>query len=258
MRPAHRSYLVLATVLGVAAAGLGWQHRTTTALRGKIDRQHAEARDLALLQAENRRLAAAQPTEEELTDLLARQITLEQLRSQRIAMQHREEAMARVVTTEPAVPSLKGNSVGYKLWRNVGQATPDAAFETALWAAATGDLDVLAGLLAFDGEAKKQATEAFDRLPAAMQDELGTPEKLIALLTAVDVPLGRASILGEVSTPAGTRVSSQLIDAEGKSKVALFTLQSEGDSWRLRVPAGVVAKYDGWLRAAATSSTVLK
>ncbi len=258
MRPTLRSYLVLATVLGVTAAVLGWQQRTTAELRGKIGRQRAETREVARLQAANQRLAAAQPTEEELTDLLARQVTLDQLRAERITMQRREEEMAQPVVAGPAAPSLKGNSVGYKLWRNVGQATPAAAFETALWAAAAGDLDALAGLLAFDDEAKKQATAAFDRLPAAMQDELGTPEKLIALLTAVDVPLGRASILGEVSTPAGTKVTSQLIDAAGRSKVTLFTLQPDGDSWRLKVPAGVVAKYDGWLRAAAASSTVLK
>lgn len=258
MLPIHRSYLVLTAVLGVTAAGLGWQHRITAKLDEKIDRQRAEARELSRLRTENQRLAAVRPTAEELADLLARQVTLEQLRKQRAAMQGREQEMAQAVATEPAAPSLKGNSVAFKLWRNVGQATPDAAFETALWAAAAGDLDTLAGLLTFDDEVKKQATTTFDHLPAAMQNELGSPEKLVALLTAIDVPLGRASILGQVSTPTGTRVTSQLIDAEGKSRTAVFTLQAEDDRWRLKVSAGVVAKYDHWLRAAANSSTVLK
>lgn len=258
MNQAHRSYLVLAGLIGVTSVLVGWQHRVAAELRGRLERQRAEARELTRLQAENQKLSAAQLTEEELADLIARQVAMEQLQSQLTAMQRRENEIARAVGPGPTAPPLKGNSVGFKLWRNAGQATPDAAFETVLWAAAAGDLDALAGLLAFDDETKKQASTAFDRLPAALQSELGTPEKLIALLTAMDVPLGRASILGEASTPAGTKVASQLIDAEGKSRTAVFTLQSVDERWRLKVPASVVAKYDGWLRAAAGSGNGVK
>jgi hypothetical protein len=254
MRPGKWPYAVISTLAVAAVALLGWQHRAANELRGEIARQRTQARERTRLQAENQRLVAAQPTAEELADVIARRMAQEQLRSQLAAMHRREEAaragatLRGVADPNAAVPSLKGNLLAAERWINAGQATPEAAFQTTLWASAAGDLDSLAELLAFDVEARSQATATFDRLPAAVQNELGTPERLIALLTAMDVPLGRASILGQFPSPTGTKVSALLIDAAGKSKTTLFTLRAEGDRWRLVVPAAVVKRYADWLQ----------
>lgn len=251
MPAGKRSFAVLGTLIVATIAVLGWQHRRTNELRDEVVRQRVVAQEQARLQAENRQLVAAQMTETELADLIARRMAAEQLRTQLATMHRREEAStpAAAADTRSAVPSLKGNSLAFQLWQNAGQATPDAAFQTTLWAAAAGDLDSLAGLLEFDAAARSEAAAAFDRLPGAVQNELGTPERLIALLTAMDVPLGRATIVGQFPNPTGTKVAAQLIDAEGKLKNAVFSLRADGERWRLVVPAEVVKKYAGWLRA---------
>jgi hypothetical protein len=234
----------LVAVAGLLLAGLGWQQREARELRAAIEKQRAGLAERARLQAENKRLTAAQPSDEEMEALVAKLAMAEQLRGQLTSLRQREDAAARLpVAADRPPPSLVGTSIGFEQWRNVGQASPAAAFQSALWASASGDLDALAGLLTFNDVARKEAAALFARLPPAMQNEIATPERLIALLTAMDVPHGRAAILGQFPSAAGTRVSVQLIDAEGKAKVAVFSLQPEGDGWRLAVPAGVVKKY---------------
>ncbi len=257
MRPGRWPFAVFATLIVVTIAVLGWQHRRANELRGEIARQRAQTHEQAQLRAENRRLAAEQPTAAELADLAARRRVAEQLRSQLAAMHQREKAPVLAVASEQKadsgmpVQSLKGNAVARRFWQNAGQATPDAAFQTTLWASAAGDIDSLADLLKLDPEAGREAAAAFDRLPAVVQNELGTPDRLIALLTAMDVPLGSAAILGQFPTPTDTRVSAQLIDADGQAKVAVFSMRADGDRWRLMVPSAVVKKYAGWLQAPA-------
>lgn len=251
MPAGKKSFAVLGTLIVATISVLGWQHRQSNGLREEVVRQRAGAQEQARLQAENRQLIAAQMTEPELADLIARRMVGDQLRAQLATMQRREAASppAAVAEAKVEILSLIGNSVAARLWQNAGQATPAAAFQTTLWASATGDIDALAGLLAFDADAGREAAATFDRLPGPVQNELGTPERLIALLTAMDVPLGRASIVGQFSTPTETKVAAQLIDAEGKLKHAVFSLRADGERWRLVVPAEVVRKYAGWMRA---------
>jgi len=252
MRPTRWQVAALVTLVVVTITVLGWQYIAAQELQARIAQLRTQALERTRLEAENRRLIAAQPTAGDLADLLAKRMMLEQLQARLAAMHRREEESARAgAAPSPTILSLKGTSVGFKLWQNAGQATPDAAFQTALWAAAAGDLDALAGVLALDDEAKNQAAATFDRLPAAMQNELGTPERMIALLTAMDVPMGRASILGQAPTSSDTKISAQLTDAEENVKTATFSLKSVDDQWRLVVPAAVVKKYDSWLRAPA-------
>ena len=240
-----------------AAVVLGWQRHTADELRGRIARQRAQARELARLSTEHQRLAAAQPTAQEMDKLLADRKAIAHLRSELEAMRHRAAAAAQTATapgaaevaTVKAAPSLQGNLVAYKLWKNVGQATPDAAFETALWAAAGGELENLADLLAFDADARSRAATAFAGLPESIRNELGTPERLIALLVADDVPLGHATVVAQIPTPTETMVIAQIIDTDGTQKLAKFSLRTEGNSWRLVVPAKVVERYAASLQS---------
>jgi hypothetical protein len=172
------------------------------------------------------------------------------------AIKRRADATPRHAT-RPALavgPDATASSLGEKavpahLWKNTGQATPAAAFETALWAAAGGDVDALSGLLWFDARAQASAEKIFATLPAGLQQELRTPDRLIALLTAKDVPLGSAQILVQYPTAEGTKIVAQLIDSAGKAKESLFALRNEGTTWRLVVPADAVERYAVWLQA---------
>lgn len=248
---------MIAALAVAVIALLGWQRQTADALREEIARQRDQAEERARLKAANQRLVAAQPTVEQLEELLAKQTALEQLRSQIAAVHRREEEAGRAATAQRlagaernvAIRSLKGNSLTVEQWQNAGQATPDAAFQTTLWAAAAGDIDTLAEILVFDPEVKSRAAETFARLPEPLRNDLGTPERLVALMTALDVPLGSASILAEFPAPTETRISALLIDPEGNPKTAIFSLRADGDRWRLIVPANVARKYADTLRA---------
>jgi hypothetical protein len=254
---AQRGFLVVTALMAGAAALLGWQQREAAGLREAIARREAQQRERAQLVAENRRLASAKPSDEEMEELVSRLTQAERLRAQLAALREREEAAAKAAaSSRPAaatlpLPSLAGGLVSADHWQNVGQATPDAAFETALWAAAQGDLDALAGILAFDPAARQEAATLFGRLPPAAQAEFQTPERLIAVLTAMDIPLGRATILRQQAMPGGTNVTAKMIDATGRETRGVFLLKAEGDRWQLQVPAAAVRKYAAVWDAAA-------
>lgn len=236
-------------VTAVLAGALGWQHAEGARLRGAVERAEARVRERDDLQAENRRLAAAQPSDAEMESLVSRLTQAEQLRGQLAALRAREDATLKASASmrsdagAPPQPSLAAGSVGAAQWQNVGQGSADAAFETALWAAASGDLDTLTGTLALDAAAHQEAAALFARLPASVQTEMATPERMVAVLTAMDVPLGRAAILRQQQTPGGKSIVAQLIDPEGRVKTAAFSLRADGDRWQLQVPASVLRKY---------------
>jgi hypothetical protein len=121
--------------------------------------------------------------------------------------------------------------------------TPDAAFETVLWAAAGGEFENVADLLAFDANTRSRSAAVFAELPESIRNELGTPERLIALLVADDVPLGRATVVAQIPTPTDTKVIAQIFDTDGTQKLAQFSLRADGNSWRLVVPEKVVQRY---------------
>jgi hypothetical protein len=250
----RRSLTLLVALVAAVATGLAWQRQTTTKLRGEIARQRAEGRGRAQLRTENQRLASAQPTAEELDALLAERAAVAQLRTELDSLRRR--ALASATTRQatapkpaPVTPPLTGNVLAHPLWQNLGAATPAAAFETTLWASAGGDIDALAGLLALDPEARTEALALFAHLPEKLRQEFVSPERLVAVLTAKDVPLGSATILGQYPSPADTKLAAQIFDAEGQQKISLFSLRAEGDRWRLVVPGNAVKRYAAWLRA---------
>lgn len=252
MRPRLRPLLFLGALAGVVAAILGWQRHATGQLRDSLAWEQSQARERARLMAEHQRLVANQATETEIAAVLAERALVAQLRAQLTTMQRRaQEATA----TRPAPadgppvtpPALTGHVLNYQRWRNAGQATPEAAFESILWASSVGDIDALVKLLAFEPEARLQAETLFAKLPDAVRQEFVSPERLIAFLTAKDVPLGSATILNQYPTPTETKVTAQIFDAEGKQKVALFSMQPAGANWQLVVPGNAIKRYTAWL-----------
>ena len=263
---ANRWPSALIAVLTVTVAGLlGWQRHAADGLRDEIARQRAQGREKTRLAAVNQQLAAAQATTAELERLRADRAAVTQLRAELDSMRRRARESAQAApreapATTPAspTPSMVGHTLAYRLWQNAGQATPAAAMETTLWAAAGGEIDALAGMLAFDDDARRQANTLFAQLPEALRKELSTPERLIALLTAKDVPLGGANIVGQFPTPVDTKVATQIFDATGKQKVAMFSLRADGANWRLVVPGAIVQRYADWLHAPAAAGTEVK
>ena len=256
MHPRPRPFVVIAALAVAVFSALAWQRHTAATLRAGIAGQRAQAAERARLAAQHRQLAATQADTERLETLLAERAAVAQLQAEleSIRRRARESATIRAAPpTRPAAesvaltPPLAGHVLSYQLWQNAGQATPDAAFESVLWASAAGDIDALVRLLALDPEARTRADALFAQLPESVRREFASPERLIACLTAKDVPLGSATILNQFAAPTETKVSAQIFDAEGKPKLALFSLRAENDRWQLVVPGRVVQRYTDWL-----------
>jgi hypothetical protein len=232
-------------------------------LRAEINRQQQSAvKERLQLESENRRLVAAQLPVAEVQKLRVERGTVSSLLSEIESMRRRADEAVRLAAARHGSASAKSDveysladgPVPARFWNQAGQATPAAAFETALWAGAGGNVESLAGLLVFDPKAKFKADAIFAALPQAMQQELATPERLIALLVAKDVPLGSAEILTQ-ATPADplndTRMAVKLTDAGGKSKEVHLSLRATDGTWRFVVPPDAVEKYAAQLRAPA-------
>lgn len=235
-------------------ASLGWQRHTTLLLRETIARQRSDRKVIEQLSAEHRRLTAAQLSPEELEKLRAERAAVSALLLEIEGMKRRAEIAARGIAIQkaavvPMAPSLKGRPVTSDRWMNAGQSSPDAAFQTALWAAAGGDVESLAETLVFDADTKVRADKLFAQLPAAMQTEVGTSEKLVALLTAKDIASGSAQILAQYPSSTGAKIAARLFDADGNQKQMLISMKADGDSWRLIVPSNAIERYATSLQA---------
>ncbi len=258
MRTNPWPWVTIAALALAAAAMLGRQRQTAVGLRAEIAGQRALVREHTRLQAENQRLAATQATPAELDTLFADRAAVAQLQAELDSLRHRAtESAARLEKgPEQAAPTLPltGNVLAHPLWKNRGAATPAAALETALWASAGGDIEALASLLAFEPDAQAEALALYAQLPEKLRQEFVSPERLVAVLSAKDVPLGSATILGEYPSAVDTIVSAKIFDAEGQQKRLLFSLRAEGDRWRLVVPENAVKRYAAWLHAPAAAA----
>ncbi|HEY4245530.1 MAG TPA: hypothetical protein VGM64_01675 [Lacunisphaera sp.] len=254
------SYVFIAGLVAVAAVLLSWQRHTAERLQLEIVHQQETAeKERAQLEHENRRLITAQLSTGELQKLGTERTAVSSLFGEIESMRHRADQTARngLSSSENAIDhSMTDGPVPARFWKKSGQATPAAAFETALWAGAGGNVESLAGLLVFDQVAQTKANAIFAALPAVMQRELATPERLIALLVAKDVPLGSAEILTQ-ATPADpsadTKLAAKLTGADGKSKEVHLSLRATGGSWRFVVPSDAVERYATRLSAPADS-----
>jgi hypothetical protein len=153
---------------------------------------------------------------------------------------------------EPGAPDRLsvGTVVPAADWRNVGSNTPPAALETALWAAAGGDVDAFATLLTFDGPARSAAQALLEGLPAEMRTRYGSPERLLAFLTIKDVPLGSAEVKQWSGAAEGQVMMARLrlLAADGMQKDVVLPLTRQDQRWKLLVVERTVAKYGAMLK----------
>lgn len=227
-------------VLALAGgAALALQRQQTEQLRDELVLQRTENGELVRLRAERARLLAAQVPAAELAGLRADHATVARLRDEITALRGRAEAMERAAAAPPA-PKLKPASE----WKNLGRATPSAAMETALWAAAGGDLETLVRGLRFD-EAARARTEAwFAQMPAEARGRYGSPERLLALLIARETPLGGMRVAQEIEQgPDDVALRVLLRPVDGSVKNTGFTLHREPDGWKFVVSAEAVERF---------------
>ncbi len=247
------SIVLLAAGLG----GLAWQQQANATLRTELLRRSRLAAEQTRLQTEQHRLQAAQISPEEIAERKEAREKLAALATEIELMRRRKNAVLTATpgsgTAPPSAtrPSLRDATLDVSEWRNIGDRQPLDALETALWASAHGDVAILADLLTISETSRDRATALFNKLPAALRGELGTPEQLVAMLIANAVPLGSAAVGAQLDNPPGAQLMVRITGPDGKNRDALISLHARKGRWRLVLPDAALAGYLGALQKPA-------
>jgi len=244
--------------LGVLGGGaLWWQNMTMGPLRTEVALLRGREAQLGELRAEQTRLAALQVPPAELENLRRDRRAVERLRAEVDALRAKVEKPFPPAAAENAATDRLslGRLVTSAEWKNVGATTPPAALETALWAAAGGDVDAFASLLSFDAAARKGAQALLDSLPAETRAHYGSPERLVAFLSIKDVPLGSAQVRRWSDTADGkvSLATVTLSGPDGSAKDVTLPLIRQDAAWKLYVIERTVARYQTMLKGSGSA-----
>ena len=161
-------------------------------------------------------------------------------------------------SADPAAPVGAGPVVTAGEWKKAGTASPAATLETLMWAAAGGDIEAMVGAIKLDYNCRLAANAALAEMPEALRATYGTPERLVALLTMPNVPLGAMQVIKvDVSTPANTqnlemavmRVRLKSVEGTWQEKgLVLFRNPANEEGWKFSVQAAAVQEYLAMLK----------
>jgi hypothetical protein len=175
-----KALLILAAL---SVVGILWalNHLTATELQAELQG----------LQRENSNLPAARREQERL-----RQVHAEAMQR---AAEPREAAPSVQPTPESTTSLVSTLVVGEwrapSSWQKRGQSTAVSAMETALWAAAGGDLAALQSLLLLDETVRVKAGALWAQLPEAARANYTSAEQLLAACATKFLPLGDAQLV---------------------------------------------------------------
>jgi hypothetical protein len=171
---------IAACLLFAATAGLLLQQKTTTELRDAKSALHQQAQDLENARAETERMREARQKAD--AEIARFRRSLDDTGSRATA---RPPSASGPVVHENGDPE-KG-MVAFEYYRNLGQATPAATFQTLVWAALNGDDHAAGATFALDAAAQTKASAVIAGLPKTLQARYPTPESLVALFVANDI-----------------------------------------------------------------------
>ncbi|ACB77476.1 hypothetical protein [Opitutus terrae] len=246
--------LSLVIVLG-AATGQVLLRARAMRLDAELALARSDQREHSRLAAERNRLRAAQLPPARYNEL------------QRLLAEHTQLSGEIAARKQPALPAplSPGEWTPCSAWANRGRATPHAAVETALWAAAGGDLATFEATLELDESARAPAQDLLARLPASVRSTYPTPEALVASVTMKNIPLAEAQIVwshepdsdraaigvllhhpeGAQAKPdpnvSGSSPPPALAD-NPRLSLATLMLHRSASGWRLVVPASAIER----------------
>lgn len=258
---AMRFFLVLLIVL---AAGVGWlsQRQEYALLLAQVSSLRGAGTERTALHRERDRLRGQQslPNAAESADGQTAAVPSEI-----------EPAAVKPEATPPPLPALAiAQWIGAESWQNRGRATPRATLETALWAAAGGDLAAFKTTLALEPVVREEAAGLLARLSEESRRLYATPEDLLAAFTIKNIPVGAAQLvwyresspdeaivglfLKNPPTAAGTADLSRpdeagagpanlrppQLPANANISTVYLTLRRSDDGWHLVVPKNAV------------------
>jgi len=256
-------WIVLGAVAVAIALGLAWQRLQTRPLLVELEVLRDRQRDRARLQAQRERLLAAPLPEAEVRRLRDDRAAIARMRREvdglRAKVEEKERAATKAVVAKAVAAPARRFAMGVDMpsaqWRNTGAATPAAALETVLWAAAGGDLEALAARIRLDGVARTAALELLQALPADLRAKCSTPEQLMAFLSIKDIPIGTATVT--TWSQQSDSLQSAVVNlraADGSNRRPFLVFVREGEEWKLRATEAAVARYAAALRGQPVAS----
>lgn len=235
MKPPGIIAVALIAAAGVVAVALALHWRTGSQprqprvepARGRAERQ-STAVDV------ERSLAAE-------SGVVAPQVeTIPRVAEEQTAVEKRV-AGAQISTDAPGDPQQ--SLVPLDQFRNVGRATPGAAFQTMIWAVMSGDDDVLANSIALSAADHAEGIEFLAGLPPELRTKLPTPEHLVGLIFARET-LGKVSsmqILDPVAGADAQHVTLRLRVTVPKERTEKFEMELAPYGWRMTAPPGFIS-----------------
>jgi hypothetical protein len=252
---------ILAVAASLAVGALWILERTEkTGLEREAGALRQHGGEIEALQRERDLLHQLRPRVDELGNLQRSAAEHAQIRRELAAS---ETAAHRI----PPAQLAPGQWLSPAAWKNRGQATPAATVETALWAAAGGDVASLKSLLQLDDVVQTRAGEVLAQLPESARALYPSSEQLIAAFTTKAIPLGDAQLVWQhqsgpddavvcvfvkntepgavVPSPANSGPPEKIppmAAPSNQTKLAYLSLRRIDDRWQVVVPLSAVEK----------------
>ena len=226
----------LAIIIIGLAAGLWWGYERSLAaqIRAQLELQQQQSGEPARLRQEHAQLLRQQPSDADL-DRLRRDSAA---REQPVPPADERPDNVTPILTHALQPGVWAAA---SQWQNCGRTTPESALETMLWAAAGGDLAELKETLEFDEASRAKGAAILAGLPEASRWQYASPDDLLALVLAGNIPLESAQFVARqrISDDEFTEYV-RLKDPAGVTRQVHLTLRRSPDGWKLRVPPAAV------------------
>lgn len=131
-----------------------------------------------------------------------------------------------------------------------GRMTPDDAMQSVIHAIASGEADLLGGLIEFDTSARIEADAFLAELPPDLQEQFTDSTQLVAQVMAAKTNLNLSTATTErleFASPDDATLRLRLNHAVMPSRTATFRLHRDSGGWRLRVPVEVIEGYRAYV-----------
>jgi RNA polymerase sigma factor (sigma-70 family) len=230
----------VAVALLAGSVGLILQHRSNLAAHEEIAHLRSDARLAADLRAKNIRLTT------DLESLAGEHAELLRLRQEVENFNRRISQPAPTKTSPMAGSWSSAANAPILAADNMGNATPQLGMQTMYWAIHNADAETFAHTL-YLGSAKADWDAAFASLSAAEQQQLGSPEKIIAQEFLSD-----SSALKQITALQVLEIERQdddnvilrvnLQDVTGKIREDITLLHRSDGGWQVPLPVSEVKK----------------
>jgi hypothetical protein len=246
-----KASLGIVTALVVAgSAGLFWQQLTNAHLRRQIvelttTADQGERRQLATAQASIAKLEASEAENQAELAKVHDELADFKRRAQALATARAKRRPTGGGDNGDSLPALQSPMTPIESGKNEGLASATSSFRSAAAAIAQGNIDLLATMIGFTPDGRRELDEFFAKLPPETRAQFGSPEKVFATLMAARLP--EIESVGVVSeTPEGPDTEllrMRMQNASGRQWDDTFTFQRGANGWLARISDRTVDSY---------------